>query len=220
MNDPRLRATPSNEIPKMKDSIESRRLRQHLHQLLLPLCLATSVACGSSNPKDAKSGRDGKGGEEENADPMEGAPVWVTQDCRDHFKDEPVICGVGSVSGVESPSLARNTAMARGRTEISRYLSIEVRSIITDYQAQKGGKTEQEIEDQSTQISDMTLSGSRMASYFVGKDGTYYSLMVLELDAFKQSVEASSTIEQELKQALIDNANKAFSVRDSEVSRY
>lgn len=204
----------------MKISSPGRSRRPSLNLLVLSLVLSSMTACGSSNQEGAKNGKGGKEGEEEKADPLEGAPIWVTQDCRNHFKDELVICGVGSVSGVDSPSLARNTAMARGRTEISRYLTIEVRSIITDYQAQKGGKTEQEIEDQSTQISEMTLSGSRMASYFIGKDGTYYSLMVLELDAFKESVEASSTIEQELKQALIDNANKAFSVRDSEVSRY
>lgn len=204
----------------MKISSLTRSGRPSLNLLVFSLAFSSLAACGSSNQEGAKNGKGGKEGEEEKADPMEGAPIWVTQDCRNHFKDEPVICGVGSVSGVDSPSLARNTAMARGRTEISRYLSIEVKSIITDYQAQKGGKTEQEIEDQSTQISEMTLSGSRMASYFIGKDGTYYSLMVLELDAFKESVEASSTIEQELKQALVDNANKAFSVRDSEVSRY
>lgn len=204
----------------MIHSSEKRLQSHHFNLFLVPVLLAALVACGSSNSKDAKTGKGSENGGEENENSLEGAPVWVTQDCRDHFKDEPVICGVGSVSGVDSPSLARNTAMARGRTEISRYLSTEVKSIITDYQAQKGGKTEQEIEDQSTQISEMTLSGSRMSSYFVGKDGTYYSLMVLELDAFKQSVEASSTIEQELKQALIDNANKAFSVRDSEISRY
>jgi hypothetical protein len=211
----------------MKITSFKRTFRPTTHALVRPLLLSLSlvaalsmVACGSSKQEGAKNGKDGENGEAKKDDPLEGAPVWVTQDCRNHFKDEPVICGVGSVSGVESASLARNTAMARGRTEISRYLSVEVRSIITDYQAQTGGKTEQEIQDQSTQISEMTLSGSRMASYFIGKDGTYYSLMVLELEAFKESVEASSTIEQELKQALLSNANKAFSVRDSEVSRY
>lgn len=208
-----------NFHPSLARSLTSRTLLF----VALSLGCAQSMGCASSSQTDAKSGEKGKKGNdaaEEKVDPLEGAPVWVKQDCRDHFKDEPVICGVGSVSGVDSPSLARNTAMARGRTEISRYLSIEVKSIIRDYQATKGGKTEQEIEDESHQISEMTLSGSRMAAYFQGKDGTYYALMVLELDAFKDSVEASSTIDQALKEALINNANKAFSVRDSEVSRY
>lgn len=172
-----------------------------------------SVACGGASGE-------AKTAEAEKADPLEGAPAWVKSDCRDHFPGQSVICGVGTVSGVSSPSLSRNTSMARGRTEISRYLSTQVRSVITDYQAVHDGKTEQEIEDQSTQISDMTLSGSRMAGHFQAKDGSYYALMVLELESFKQSIEAASTIEDELKQALIDNATKAFSVRDSEVSPY
>lgn len=184
----------------------------------LPCLLLTQLGCASDGKKDAKDPNAAHGAE--HGDALAGAPNWVKLDCRSHFENKPVLCGVGSVSGVASPSLARNTAMARGRTEISRYLSIDVKSVITDYQAVKGGKSEQEIEDQSQQISEMTLSGSRMASYFQGKDGTYYALMVLELDAFKQSIEASATIDQALKEALINNATKSFSVRDSEVSRY
>lgn len=183
---------------------------------LLLLALSGCASKQKAGSKDASS----EEAEKAKEDPLAGAPVWVRADCRDHFKDKMVICGVGSVTDVPSASLARNTAMARGRTEISRYLSIEVKSVITDVQAVRGGKSEQEIEDQSQQISEMTLSGSRMASYFQAKDGTYYALMVLELEAFKQSVASSATIDQELKEALLANASKSFSVRDSEVSRY
>jgi hypothetical protein len=116
--------------------------------------------------------------------------------------------------------LARNTAMARGRTEIARYLQIQVTSVITDYQAAKGGTTEQSIEDQSQQVSEMTLSGSRLASYFIGKDGTYYSLMVLEMKQFVSSIGQATTIDPGLREALIQNATKTFSARDTETSPY
>lgn len=185
-----------------------------LASLVLPMTTLAACSGASSTSESAKTASEAK------LNPLEGAPTWVVGDCRDHFPGQSVICGVGSVSGVSSPSLTRSTAMARGRTEISRYLSTEVKSIITDYQAAHESKTEQEIEERSTQISEMTLSGSRLAGNFQAKDGTYYGLMVLELEAFKQSVEASSTIDEALKKALIDNATKAFSVRDSEVSRY
>jgi hypothetical protein len=185
--------------------------------LLAVLFLSTSslVACGSGG-----GGADPKTPDEKQDDPLVGAPNWVLADCRDHFADQAVICGVGSVTGVSSASLARNTSMARGRTEISRYLSTEVKSVLRDYQGASEGKNEQEIEERSTQISEMTLSGSRMAGHFRAKDGTHYALMVLELDSFKQSIEASSSIDEELKRALMEHANTAFSVRDSEVSRY
>jgi len=175
------------------------------------------VACGGKQPaEDAKAAE----AEKQAKDPLAGAPVWVTADCRDHFEGQPVICGVGAVSGVQSPSLARNTAMARGRTEIARYLKIQVTSVITDYQAAKGGTTEQSIEDQSTQIAEMTLSGSRLASYFIGKDGTYYGLMVLEMKPYVASVNQAASLEPGLRDALVQNAQKTFSARDTETSPY
>jgi hypothetical protein len=187
--------------------------------LLAGLLSSSALGCGSKKPaEDAKA----KEAEQQakDKDPLAGAPAWVTADCRDHFEGEPVICGVGAVSGVESPSLARNTAMARGRTEIARYLKTQVTSIITDYQAAKGGTTEQSIEDQSTQVAEMTLSGSRLASYFIGKDGTYYGLMVLEMKQFVTSVGQATTIDPGLRQALVQNAQKTFSARDTETSPY
>jgi len=185
--------------------------------------LTGTTGCGSSSKKkaaDAKAAEEKKKADEKEKDPLAGAPSWVTADCRDHFQGEPVICGVGSVSGVASPSLARNTAMARGRTEIARYLQIQVTSVITDYQAAKGGTTEQSIEDQSQQVSEMTLSGSRLASYFIGKDGTYYGLMVLEMKQFVTSIGQATTIDPGLREALIQNATKTFSARDTETSPY
>jgi hypothetical protein len=53
---------------------------------------------------------------------LTGLPAWAEGDCRAAFGGRPVVCGVGVVSGVGSPSLARNAAMGRGRTEIARYL--------------------------------------------------------------------------------------------------
>src|SRR5687768_13412117 len=94
----------------------------------LPLALIMLAACGGTTAEPAAN----------NA--LAGAPAWVTGDCRKHFgtPPEPVICGVGTVSDIASPSLARNAAMGRGRTEIARYLEVRVKSILTDYQAQAG----------------------------------------------------------------------------------
>lgn len=149
-----------------------------------------------------------------------GAPAWATGDCRKYFGEQAVICGVGTVSGVSSPSLARNAAMGRGRTEIARYLQVRVKSILTDYQAAKGGLTEQVIEDNSKQITDMTLSGTRMAEYWIAPDGTYYALMTLGLEEFKSSIQQAPNIQEPIRQAVLASAGKAFSVRDDETSRY
>jgi hypothetical protein len=178
------------------------------------------VACGGSK-NDAETPADSKTTTTQNMNAaLADAPEWVLGDCRNSFKGQAVLCGVGAVSGVSSPSLARNTAMARGRTEIARYLQVDVKSVLTDYQAAKGGVVEQQIEDQSQQIADMTLSGTRMAKYWVGKDGTYYALMALELEAYSSALQSAQNIEPPLRDALVERARKSFSSRDTEVSRY
>ncbi len=184
---------------------------------LVVAAVAGSIACGGSSQAEAESA-DSAQESEENA--LSDAPDWVLGDCRDQFKGDAVLCGVGSVSGVASPSLARNTAMARGRTEIARYLQIEVKSVLTDYQAAKGGAIEQEIEDESQQIAEMTLTGTRMVKYHLGKDGTYYALMTLELESYEKTIAGAQSIDEPLKIALVNKARKSFSSRDSEVSRY
>lgn len=190
------------------------------HCLLAPCLLLLLVACGGSQQASEDASSSSGASTKNQNDSLAEAPDWVRGDCRNTFKDQIVLCGVGAVSGVSSPSLARNTAMARGRTEIARYLEVEVQSVLTDYQAAKGGATEQEIVDQSKQIADMTLSGTRMAQYWVGKDGTYYALMALDLESYTAKLEGADSVEPPLKQALIEKAKKTFSSRDTEVSHY
>lgn len=151
---------------------------------------------------------------------LAGTPDWVTGDCRKQFPGKPVVCGVGAVSGVSSPSLARNAAMGRGRTEIARFLQVEVTSVLRDYQATKNGKVEQNIEDQSQQITAMSLSGTKMSNYFIGTDGTYYALMVLGYEDFQTSIEGAQTLEEPMRSALLTGCKKAFSSRDDETRQY
>jgi hypothetical protein len=181
------------------------------------LLLGASSGC-SSEPK-AKSPAD-QPAVDAKAAALAGTPDWVTGDCRKQFPGQQVVCGVGAVSGVSSPSLARNAAMGRGRTEIARFLKVEVTSVLRDYQATSNGKVEQNIEDQSEQITAMTLSGTKMSNYFIGKDGTYYALMVLGFEDFQSSLEGAQTIEAPMRSALLKGCKKAFSSRDDETRQY
>lgn len=194
---------------------------QSLSAAFLFVAASSLIACGGSK-KEAEEPQKEEGGTTTKSmnEALADAPDWVKGDCRDRFKNQPVLCGVGAVSGVSSPSLARNTAMARGRTEIARYLQIEIKSVLTDYQSAKGGVVDQQIEDQSTQIAEMTLNGTRMEQYWVGKDGSYYALMALELEAYSSAIRGASSIEPPLQDALIQRAQKTFSSRDTEVSQY
>jgi hypothetical protein len=182
--------------------------------LLSSLLIIVLSACGSS--KSTPQNANGAIGSAS----LEGAPPWVTGDCRQFFGQQQVICGVGTVSGVTSQSLARNAAMGRGRTEIARLLQVRVKSILNDYQSVNGGVNGQVIEENSKQITEMSLSGTRMAQNWIGPDGTYYALMTLGIEDFKNSVQQVPGIDEPLKQAVIQNATKAFAIHDDETSRY
>lgn len=187
----------------------------HLRVTFLSLLAWLLSACGGSSNTEPQNANGAS-----TSPALAGAPAWVTSDCRQQFGQQQVICGVGAVSGVTSPSLARNAAMGRGRTEIARLLQVRVKSILTDYQSVNGGVNGQVIEENSKQITDMSLSGTRMSQYWIGPDGTYYALMTLGIDDFKTSVAQATSVQEPLKQVVIQNATKAFSVHDDETSRY
>ena len=66
-----------------------------------------------------------------------GGPAWLVKGCDavESESDHGVICGIGSMGGTKNISLARNTAVARGRTEIARTLEVTVKAMLKDYQS-------------------------------------------------------------------------------------
>jgi hypothetical protein len=147
------------------------------------------------------------------------APAWVTGDCRQHFVQQQVICGVGTASGFASASRAKNAAMVRGRAEIAQLLQMRVKSILTDYQNSSGAVDGQAIEENSNQITEISLNGTRVAEHWIAPDGTFFALMVLGIDDFKSSVQEVFGIAEPARQAVLQNAPKAFAIQGVERSR-
>jgi hypothetical protein len=141
-----------------------------------------------------------------------GAPAWVTGDCRAHFGQKQVICGVGSVSGEANQSLARNAAMERGRTEIEHYLRVRVKSILAEYQSAGGDIGELSIEESSRRIAEVTLSGTRMVEQWTAADQTHYALMSLGIDDFTSSVQRAQGIDEGVRHAVLQNTAKVFAI--------
>ena len=76
-------------------------------------------------------------------DEFVGAPGWVIQGCRAFWDDdEELICGIGSAGGSRNVSLMRTTAIGRGRTEIARTLSTQVKAMLKDYASTTTGGQE------------------------------------------------------------------------------
>ncbi|MDP6981397.1 MAG: LPP20 family lipoprotein [Myxococcota bacterium] len=155
-----------------------------------------------------------------------GAPDWVVEGCRSYVgqPDATKLCGVGSFKGSSNISLARTAAMARGRTEIARSLGVKVRSMLKDYQATTAGggelgtaaNDEQHVIEVSKQITDISLTGTEIQDTWISNSGTYYTLMVLDVDRFEESVSGMQRLSEGVRRAITDRAEAAFANLDSE----
>ncbi len=156
-----------------------------------------------------------------------GAPQWVIQGCSAYPGEEvpTKICGVGSFVGSRNISLARTAAMARGRTEIARTLGIKVKSMLKDYQATTTGgqefgnsaSDEQHIVDVSKQLTDISLSGTEIRDTWISGAGTYYTLMVLDVNRFRDSLNRMNQLSDGLRKAISDRADASFSEMNEEI---
>jgi len=153
---------------------------------------------------------------------MVGAPAWVKKGCGAFFGEKKkLVCGVGAIGGMTNPGLARSAAEGRGRTEIARSLKVRCKSMLKDYQAAvQGGpgnklNNEQYITDTSKQVTDMTLSGTRLEDSWVSDSGSFYALMVLDVDAFRDQVKNMNQLDEQVRQAIVQRAEQSFAELDA-----
>ena len=161
-------------------------------------------------------------------DELKGAPAWVIQGCRAYWEDDKgFICGIGSAGASENVSLLRTTAIGRGRTEIARTLSTQVKAMLKDYASTTTGgqefgraaNDEQHIEDVSKQITDMSLSGTEMVDSWVSQAGTYYALVALDVEKFSDAVSRMDQLSESVRRAVVERAEDSFAELSEEVER-
>ncbi len=164
------------------------------------------LACGGSQkPKDQLKAE------------VQGLPKWALGNCQDALDNKDTLCATGSMQGTGNINLARAGAEARARTELARALQVRVKSMLKDYQATTQGgpenqsSSEQHLVDVSKQVSDVTLSGSRLKETYVNEEtGTFWALVVLEPDAFKESLKQAQGLDDRLRSHIIQRADRAF----------
>lgn len=194
----------------------------------IALCLAfvgtaLSTGCASAPPPPppAKPVAPTNALRQEVMDPS--APAWIRKGCGAFFGEKKkLICGVGAIGGMTNPGLARSAAEARGRTDIARSLKTRCKSMLKDYQAiVQGGpgnklNNEQYVTDTSKEITDMTLTGTRLEDTWVSTQGTFYALMVLDVDAFRDQLKNMSQLDEQVRKAIVERADKSFAELDAE----
>lgn len=157
------------------------------------------------------------------------APDWVRKGCTGYWKDEKSkrLCGVGSVGGTRNASLARNAAIARGRTEIARSLQVQIEAMLKDYQATTTGgedfgsaaADEQHVVDVSRQITETTLAGTELVDSWISSSGTFYALVALDVESFKEAVSQMRDLSERVRAAVVDRAERAFEDLDRQLDR-
>lgn len=74
--------------------------------------------------------------------------------------------------------------------------------------------SEQQIEQTTKQITEMTLNGSALVESWTSPNGSFFALMVLDSAEFAATVQNMSTVSAPLKQVVLDNIPKLFSDYD------
>lgn len=199
----------------------SKKISMVLFCMVLMMSLSF-VSCGSKEKKPDPPGSNFQA-------ELAGAPDWVVKGCFAYWgnKADDKLCGVGSMGGTRNVSLARKTAVARGRTDIARTLQVRVKSMIKDYQATvTGGEgfgqeaaDEQYVADVSKQITDMTLAGTEMVEIWISPNGTFYALVALDSEKFKDAISKAQQLDEKVRQYVEKNAEKAFNELDKELEQ-
>ncbi len=166
------------------------------------------------------------GGDSALAAEFDGAPVWVVSNCSKYLK-KPVVCASGSFGGTRNPGLAKSQAEARGRTAVAQILETQVKAMVKDYQASTTGgaefgeaaNDEQHVENVSKQITNQTLNGVLMEESWISKSGTFYALMVLDVETFKNSIDKMGQLSESLRAAVKARADRSFHELDQEIEK-
>lgn len=132
------------------------------------------------------------------------APSWVLNP-----EAEEGISAAGSAKlGKAGMSFAKVEALANGRDEVARIMSIKVKNMVKNFTQVTGIGDDQVVDKVSSnvskQLASQVLSGSRQKNLWISPGGTLYVLVVLDTasvkDAVKKSVNTSYKNEKALWQ--------------------
>ena len=183
--------------------------------IAVSVCVALLfISCGSAEKKAPGNAI---------AQELDGAPSWVLSSANGNGQ----ICGVGSAGGTRNISMARTAAIGRGRTDLSRQLQLQVKSMLKDYQSTTTGgenfgtvaNDEQHIVDVSKQVTEMTLNGTELNNTWLSKTGTLFTLVCLNVDKFKNMVSKMGQLDEQVRAAIVERADKAFDELDKETKK-
>jgi len=154
---------------------------------------------------------------------FENAPKWVLDG---GGAMEGGMAAVGSAQiGKAGMNFARTEALANGRDELARQLSVKVKNMVKNFTQTTGIGDDETVDRVSSQVSkqvtNQTLNGSRQKDSWISPSSTYYVLVAVDpailQESLKNSIQTSFKNEQALWQQF--QAKKAYDELDNEIKK-
>jgi hypothetical protein len=157
--------------------------------------------------------------------PLAGAPTWVLNPTI-----EGGISAVGSAPTTAAGlAFQRTRALANGRDELARQISVEVNNMVKEFVQTTGIGSAETVDtvasSVSKQVAQASLAGSRQQNTWIGNDGTLYVLVVMKKDtiaeatkqAYENAVKTSMGNDQALYQQFL--SERAMGELDAEIDK-
>lgn len=145
-------------------------------------------------------------------------PEWVTRGSGAFTSEKGrVFYGVGIASGIRNAAMRRATADARARAEIATQLDAYV-SHLGKMASPQGasGRSPADVEQALKGYSQNELSSATIVDHWVDNDGSEWALAQLEMDKLKSDADRSHDLDDQAKQAVKMNGDKAFDELNAE----
>ncbi|TWI70689.1 LPP20 lipoprotein [Desulfobotulus alkaliphilus] len=185
-------------------------------QLVKMILLAGIIAlAGACTPKQAPVSDTGM------PDEYKDAPSWVFNP-----ELEGGVSAVGTARiGAAGFAFARNEALADGRDQLARQMSVKVQNMVKNFTQATGLGDDETVDRVSSQVSrqvaNETLAGSRMRSMWRAPNGELFVWMVVEPEAVRAAAREAVTTSYKNDQALWQQfqAKRAHDELDAVINR-
>jgi len=145
-----------------------------------------------------------------------GVPDWVTKGSDFDGANDDSYYGVGVASGIQNLSLARNTAAARARADVARFLESYLQNLIRDYQASATdfelARVEEQVVDEAVEsYTSVAVPGVKIIEYWQDPvDGTMYALAELRFEDARNALSQVRQLEDPVLQRMRERALTVF----------
>lgn len=136
-----------------------------------------------------------------------GRPEWITKGAGAFKSSDHVFYGIGRAdASIGNESLRIETADNRGRADLQKVFDTFSSSLMKDYSSTDGQQVERAIKT----FSAGHISGAQVVDRYTDGKGNSFSLVRLDLEAFKKAMEAAQELSSQAKEYVRKRADALF----------